>query len=103
MPINLCCDVCQAFIKRVDADLANRMMRNKEPIICIHCEKTRDAFRKQCEKVLIQLQKESEQVRAGMESKFLEVMKDAIKESIKQNERIDDTESSEESSEAQLQ
>ena len=104
MPINLCCDVCQAFIKRVDADFAHRMMRNNEPVICNHCEKTRETFRKQCERVLAQVQREAEKVRQGAESKFLEVVKDAIEESIANNEQIaDDTESSEKPSEAQLQ
>jgi len=105
MPINLCCDVCQAFIKRVDADFAHRMMRNNEPVICNHCEKTREAFRKQCEKVLLQVQRDAEKVRQGAESKFLEVMKDAIEESIADNEKIndDDPESTQKPSEAQLQ
>jgi hypothetical protein len=107
MPINLCCDVCQAFIKRVSTHDAQRMLKNPEPSICGHCERTRSQFRKQCEKVLNQVKKDSERMKVGMESKFLEVMKEAIEESLKAsekvNEPIDDIEPPEKPSEAQLQ
>jgi hypothetical protein len=60
------------------------MIKNPEPIVCVHCEKTRENFRKRCEKVLTQLQREATQIKAGVESKFLEVMKEAIEDSITQ-------------------
>jgi hypothetical protein len=72
MPVNLCCDVCQAFIKRVSIHDAQIMIKNPEPIVCVHCEKTRENFRKRCEKVLTQLQREATQIKAGVESKFLD-------------------------------
>jgi hypothetical protein len=84
MPINLCCDVCQGFIKRVSTHDAQDMLRRKEPTVCGVCQTTRDKFRKSCEKVLVQLQRESEKSRAKVEAQFLDVMKEAIEGSINQ-------------------
>jgi len=84
MPINLCCDVCQGFIKHVSTRDAQEMLRRKEPTVCVVCQTTRDRFRKSCEKVLIQLQRESEKMKAGVESQFLNVMKEAIEGSVNQ-------------------
>lgn len=84
MPINLCCDVCQGFIKHISTRDAQDMLRRKEPTVCGVCQTTRDRFRKSCEKVLTQLQRESEKMRAGVETKFLDVMKEAIEGSINQ-------------------
>lgn len=84
MPINLCCDVCQGFIKHISPRDAQEMMRKKEPTVCAVCQTTRDRFRKSCEKVLIQLQRESEKSKAKVEAQFLDVMKEAIEGSINQ-------------------
>jgi hypothetical protein len=84
MPINLCCDVCQGFIKHISTHDAQDMLRRKEPTVCGVCQTTRDKFRKSCEKVLVQLQRESEKSRAKVEAQFLDVMKEAIEGSINQ-------------------
>ena len=84
MPINLCCDVCQGFIKHISVRDAQDMMRRKEPTVCVVCQTVRDKFRKSCERVLVQLQRESEKIKAGVESQFLDVMKEAIEGSINQ-------------------
>ena len=84
MPINLCCDVCHAFIKRISTLDAKDMLRNPKSPICGHCESNRAKFHKNCEKALREIQRDADKIKAGIESKFMAVMKEAVEDSISQ-------------------